>query len=148
MVLRAFVKSWIKYFSTPNSILMDLGREFDNSLFRLLGEKLGISLRVVGAGAHWPLVVERHHATLRKLVCMALQDDSSLSLEDALDSSQTVKNSLPMSNGMSPYFLVYGKNPKVPNFLEELDSQMGSLEPVADGRDLHEKYISDLVSHQ
>lgn len=143
-ILKAFCEMWIKVFSKPKSLLSDLGKEFDNKMFRFLSDKLDVALKVVGAGAHWPLVVERHHATLRKLIVLALQDNPRLPMDEAISSATHAKNCIPMSNGYSPYFLVFKQAPRLPNFMEEHEGQMGTLEPIH-GQELHEQYISNMV---
>ena len=45
-VLRMFIASWVRYFGVPRRIIGDMGKEFDNKVFRFVGERLGIKLEV------------------------------------------------------------------------------------------------------
>ena len=73
-VLTMFIISWVRYFGVPRRIITDMGKEFDNKVFRFVGERLGIKLDVTPSGALWSLgQVEAKHENLRRMIEQALK---------------------------------------------------------------------------
>ena len=62
---------------------------------------------------------ERNHAVMNRCFGMILHDNPKIDTEVALTWAVTAKNSYPMSGGFSSFQLVFGKQPKLPNIMED-----------------------------
>ena len=129
-VLTMFIASWVRYFGVPQRIITDMGKEFDNKVFRFVGERLGIKLDVTPSGAHWCLgQVEAKHENLRRMIEQALKENPSRQSEEAIDSTMMAHNATPGSTGISPSQIQYGKTINLPNALDDSPTRMGSMCP-------------------
>ena len=100
----------------PRKFLADNGGEFANSLFLEMCENYNI--HVMHTAAFSPFsngLNERNHAIVDEMVRKILAQQPQCSLEIALAWAINAKNCLQMVNGYSPYQLVYGRNPNLPN---------------------------------
>ena len=52
-VLLMFIASWVDYFRVPRRIIDDMRKEFDNKVFRFVGDRFRIRLDVTPSGANW-----------------------------------------------------------------------------------------------
>ncbi|CAG2190172.1 unnamed protein product [Mytilus edulis] len=104
----------------PKRFLADNGGEFANDIFRNLCANLNID--VMNTAAYSPCqngICERNHAVVDDCVAKILEDQPKLNLEVALVWALNAKNSLSMVYGWSPYQLVFGTNPNLPNVLND-----------------------------
>ena len=53
VIIDKIFKHWIGIFETPNLFLSDIGGEFNNELFREMGEQLNINIRTAAAESQW-----------------------------------------------------------------------------------------------
>ena len=118
-VCHSLLHLWVKYYGPPVLFYTDLGKEFDNELIRMFGERYGITLHCASGGSHWSLGgVERQHYQLRHTVELLLEADDTLSLQDACDVACMSLNCHPMPDqGFSPHQLVYGVSSRWPDFV-------------------------------
>ena len=59
------IKHWIALFGTPNLFLSDIGGEFDNYVFKEIGEQLNINIKTTVVESPWSNgIVEKHKGIL------------------------------------------------------------------------------------
>ena len=110
-------KIWIGIYGSPKQFLSDNGGEFNNETFRDLCEKLNVTVRTTAAESPWSNgICERHNAVLADMIRKVIHD-TGCNIDLAVSWSVNAKNSLANVHGFSPYQLVFGKNPKLPNVL-------------------------------
>ena len=108
VIIDKIFKHWISLFGTPKLFLSDNGGEFNNDIFREMGEQLNISVKTKGAESPWSNgVVEKHNSVIGNMMEKVLSD-AGCSLEVALAWCLSAKNALLNSYGYSPNQLVFG----------------------------------------
>ena len=118
-IIKELFRIWIGVYGTPKRFLSDNGGEFSNGKFRELCEKLNVRVHTTAAESPWSNgLCERHNAVIADMVTK-VKDDTGCSLDLAVNWSVNAKNSLSNVHGFSPYQLVFGKNPKLPNVLAD-----------------------------
>ena len=104
----------------PKKFLADNGGEFANEIFRDMCANLNIEVMNTAAYSPWQNgICERNHAVVDNCVAKILEDQPKLNLEVALVWAVNAKNSLSMVYGWSPYQLVFGSNPNMPNVIND-----------------------------
>ena len=119
-VINAIFEKWIQYFGIPDKILSDNGGEFSNA--EMLEVSIRINLKLFTTGAHSPWqngLCEKNHAHTDNILQSVLRDYPQLSLKAALTWACTAKNSLTTVHGYSPFQLVFGRNIRLPNILND-----------------------------
>ena len=118
VVKEIFVK-WISIFGTPNKFMADNGGEFANSEYVDLCENINIETQFSAAESPFSNgMVERHHVVLAQTV-LKTKEDMNCSWEVALAWGLNAKNSLQMFGGYSSYQLAMGRNPPLPNVVDD-----------------------------
>jgi hypothetical protein len=85
-----------------------------------LTSQLGVFHHTTGAEAPWQNGCnERNHAVVDSMLHGVIKDHPDMPLSTALAWACTAKNTLTNVYGYSPYQLVLGKNPRLPNILED-----------------------------
>ena len=114
-VVKAMFSNWIAIFGPPSKFLSDNGGEFINQELLDLCEAYNITLKTTGAEAPWSNgLIERHNQVLGNMLDRVL-GDLNCNFEIALAWCVNAKNSLQNVHGFSPYQLVFGHNPVLPN---------------------------------
>lgn len=114
-VFKGLITHWFSIYGSPQKILSDNGGEFSNSLIRELAEKFNITVYTTAAESPWANgLTERHNYTMGEMIKKTMKD-SKCSLPIAIAWATNAKNSLQNVNGYSPYQLVYGRNPNLPD---------------------------------
>ena len=117
-VMNGLLRYWISLYGAPQKYHTDNGGEFCNELIQEMAEKFNITVHTTPAESPWANgITERHNAIIEEMVNKTMAD-TNCSLPIALMWAVNAKNSLSSVNGYSPYTLVYGRNPNLPNFLE------------------------------
>eukprot|EP00435_Cladocopium_sp_Y103_P057558 s34_g19.t2 len=126
--------SWIAWAGVPKMLEMDPS---SSNLSDLLGdycESMGIDTSHIAADSHWQLgKVERHGHWFAKIferVCDECQPTTSHEFVDCVLQTQTAKNALISEAGASPYQLVFGRNPRVPQDLLQDDTHVPASDAV------------------
>ena len=115
-IVSSLNKLWCFTFGVPNTILTDNGGEFCNEEFRTNAENLDIKLLNSPAESPWSNgVVERHNQVLTETFLKAREN--CVGDEICLQQSVFAKNCLTNTFGFSPYQLVYGRLPNIPNVM-------------------------------
>lgn len=119
-IIRGIMTTWIASgFGPPKRFLADNGGEFANDKYRDMCENLNITVHNTAAESPWSNgLCERNHAVVDDNVAKLLEDDPDIDLDIALIWANHAKNCLQMVSGFSPYQLVFGRNPTIPNVLE------------------------------
>ena len=114
VVIDTFFKHWVSLFDGPQNILSDNGREFNDELFRDMGELLNIRILCTAAESPWQNgMTERHHAIIENMIDRIIED-VNFSTEVALAWAVSAKNAIRNVYGYSVNQLVYGCNPNFP----------------------------------
>ena len=102
-------------FGTLNRILHDQGKEFENKLFDKLEQHFGIkTLRTTPYHSMGNGMVERLNSTVTQML-RTLSEKLKYKRKDSLNKLMYAYNSTKHSvTGYSPYFLLFGRNLKLP----------------------------------
>ena len=121
VLINKIIEMWIGTgIGSPLNILCDNGGEFDNTEFKDMCENF--SIRVMGTAAYAPFsngLCERNHAVIDEMVLKIIADQPNCPLQVALSWAVNSKNCLQMVSGYSPYQLVFGRNPRLPNVIDD-----------------------------
>ena len=116
IIVNAMMDKWIQYFGKMDGILTDNGGEFSSHLMREVLSLLDILDHTTGAESPWSNgLCERNHALVDNILQSVMRDYQDLNIDQALTWAVVAKNSLTNHFGFSPYQLVFGRNPKLPN---------------------------------
>lgn len=119
-IVNVIMRHWIKYFGLMEGIISDNGGEFTSHLMNDVTSKLGVHLYTTGAEAAWQNgTQENNHAICDGMVHGTLHEFPDMSLDTAVAWACTAKNTLANVYGYSPYQLVLGQNPRLPNILDD-----------------------------
>ncbi len=119
-VVRAFMTHWVRYFQKPREIITDQGNEFTGSIMMEAMSKLDIICHTTAAYSPWSNgLCERNHYLVDNILLRILIDFPDMDLETALAWACVAKNSLSTVYGFSPFQLVYGRVPSIPNIIDE-----------------------------
>ena len=119
-VVKAVMTHWIRYFQKPKEIITDQGTEFTGKAMMEAMSKLDIKIHATAAYSPWSNgLCERNHALVDNILTRVLDDFKDMDLETALAWACAAKNSLTTVYGFSPFQLVYGRQPNIPNIIDE-----------------------------
>ena len=111
------MEHWVEIFGTPNLFLSNNGGEFNNELFKEMGEQLNINIKATAAESSWSnSIVEKQNGVIGNMMEKVITD-AGCSLEVALVWCISAKNLLVNSYGYSPNQLVFGSNPNFPSVM-------------------------------
>ena len=119
-VIDAIMLKWVSVFGVMIAILSDNGGEFSNDEMREVASVLHVRLFTTAADSPYQNgICEKVHgvvdSTYEKLEAQCPRTDKSVLLAWA----NMAKNSLHMNHGFSPYQLVFGRNPNLPNVIKD-----------------------------
>ena len=127
-IIKALFDKWITIFGPPNKVLSDNGGEFVNSDFIEVCDKYNITVKTTAAESPWGNgVVERHHKVLCSTLQKTLEEIKVFNI--ALCWAVQAKNTLFNIHGFSPYILVFGKNPELPNVFRCTPPSLENITP-------------------
>ena len=119
-IIKAITTKWLPIFGKVDKILSDNGTEFSNENMREVASALNVQLLTTGAHSPWQNGLnERNHHITDNIVRSNLRDYPNMPLEVALAWAITAINSLSNVRGFSPYQLVFGRQIKLPNILDD-----------------------------
>ena len=119
-VVKAFMTHWVRYFQKPKKILTDNGSEFTGSIMMEAMSKLDI--KVLTTAVYSPYsngICEKVHGLADGVVVRVQTDNPEIDLECAVAWACAAKNSLSTVHGFSPFQLVFGRQPNIPNIIDE-----------------------------
>ena len=117
-IVEAICSNWIALFGTPKRFMADNGGEFVNHEYTEMCEQFNIEIQ--NSAAESPFsngMVERHHRVLTEML-VKTKEDCKCSWQIALSWALNAKNSMQMFGGFSAYQLLMGKNPSLPNVID------------------------------
>ena len=143
-IIEAICTSWIAPFWPPKRLMSDNGGEFSNADMVELCERFDVELQHSAAESPFSNgLVERHHRVLAESM-VKTKEESGCSWESALAWALSAKNSLQMNGGFSPFQLMMGRNPKIPNVIDSnppaLQPESGLCHQVEKHLKLHRSY--------
>ena len=143
-IIKAFHKKWIR--EGPGipvkGLFADNGGEFKNPQMKEVAGKYGISLRLTAANSPWSNGKnERNHYTCDVTIEKLMEEDSTLSLEEAVSHAVNARNLQVNKTGFSPRQLVFGRQSVIPGIT---DGNPSSMEPVTES----EAFRKELVNRQ
>jgi transposase InsO family protein len=114
-VAKAFFTKWIATFSTPDFLITDNGREFDNNLIRILTNEFEIGhIKTTSYHPQTNSQCERFNRTLLGYLRNYVDRDT-LDWEDKLKYAQISYNTqIHSSTGQCPHFLMFLEDPQLP----------------------------------
>jgi transposase InsO family protein len=119
-IVDAIMDKWIQYFGKMDGVLTDNGGEFSSALMLEVLSILDVVDHTTGAESPWSNgLCEKNHALADNILQSVMRDYPDLSIEQALAWAVVAKNSLTNHFGFSPYQLVFGRNPKLPNVIND-----------------------------
>ena len=119
-VINALFEKWIQYFGIMNKVMTDNGGEFTNAEMIEVANRVNLIHFTTGAESPWQNgLCEKNHAHTDNILQAVLKDHPQLSLKAALTWACTAKNSLTNIHGYSPFQLVFGRNIRLPNVLND-----------------------------
>ena len=119
VIVSAFFRIWVSIFGSPSKVLSDNGGEFANHEFVDMCENLSINFQTTAAEAPWSNgLCEKHNGIVGEVMSKIIED-TNCSPEIALCWTIMAKNSLQNVFGFSPYQLVFGKTPNLPNVFND-----------------------------
>lgn len=131
--------SWIMWAGVPHCLISDPAKPNISDALADYCEGLGITMIHTAAEAHWQNgKVERHGQWFEQIhnrICDQVKPETPEEFVECVQQAQIAKNSLISVSGASPYQLVFGRNPRVPQDLLQEDpgivaSEVTSLDTV------------------
>ena len=120
MIVEAIMTKWVQYFGIMGGILTDNGGEFSSELTREVVSILNVMDHTTGAESPWSnSLCERNYALADNILQSVLRDYPDMKLDVALAWACNAKNSLTNIHGYSPYQLVFGRQPRLPNVVND-----------------------------
>ncbi len=120
VIVDAFTLKWLPTFGRIEKLITDNGGEFSNEEMREVASRLNVQLYTTGAESPWQNgIVERNHYSTDVVIHSVMRDYPSMRLEVALAWAVTAVNSMTNVRGFSPYQLVFGRQIRLPNILED-----------------------------
>ena len=117
-IVDSILRQWIQWFGPTKKFLWDNGGEFFNDEVIELAERCNITILATAAESPWSNgVCERHNAIIAANI-HKIRLDTGCSVEVALAWALCAKNCLANVHGFSPNQLVFGRNPNLPNILD------------------------------
>ena len=116
-IIKHLFRTWISIFGAPSKFFSDNGGECSNEDYNEMCNSYNITIKKTAAESSFSNgLMERHNAILEEMLLKICKESSS-NLEIALQWVINAKNSLSNVHGFSPYQLVFGMNPRLPNVL-------------------------------
>ena len=119
-VVAAILVKWVANYGVPKAILNDNGGEFANSEVQEM--KSWLNIKDLTTGAESPFqngLCEKNHQTVDNILERIESDYPKLPMNAKLAWATMAKNCLLNVYGYSPYQLVFGRNPNLPNILTD-----------------------------
>ena len=119
-VIDALMKKWVCYHGTMRVLLSDNGGEFTGDEMTEIKSMLNVEEHTTAAESPWQNgICERNHAVVDNILQSIDEDYPEMDLATKLAWACTAKNSMMTVYGYSPFMLVYGKNPTLPNLVSD-----------------------------
>ena len=118
-IIQGICSGWISIFGNPKKFMADNGGEFANEEFNEMCQRFNVDVQNSAAESPWSNgIVERHHKMLTEMM-VKTKEDSKCNWEVALCWALSAKNSMQMFGGFSANQLTMGRNPSLPNVIDD-----------------------------
>ena len=141
-VIKAFDKRWVREGPgiPDKGIFADNGGEFKNPEMKEMAAKYGLSLKLTAAYSPWSNGKnERNHYTCDTIVDKLIEEDSKITLEDAVSHAVNSKNMQITRKGFSPRQLMFGKQGVVPGISE---GNPATMQPITESDSFRRSFIN------
>ena len=120
-VVKQFARIWISVgYGSPGKMWTDVGNEFNSESVKELSEAFNFEVSTGAGYSAWMNGLnERNHGVIDRSFEKIMYDNPTMDPEIALAWAVNAKNCFPMNNGFSSFQLVFGKNPELPNILND-----------------------------
>ena len=120
-VVNQFARIWISVgYGSPGKMWTDVGNEFNSDSVKELSEAFSFEVSTGAGYSAWMNGLnERNHGVIDRTFEKITYDNPTMDPEVALAWAVNAKNCFPMNNGFSSFQLVFGKNPQLPNILND-----------------------------
>ena len=120
-IVECIITTWLgSGLGAPRQFLCDNGGEFANDTFLDLCENMNIQVKhTAGYSPFSNGLCEKNHAVIDDMVYKMKSEQPELPLNIALAWAVNAKNCLQSVGGFSPHQLVYGRNPNLPNSMND-----------------------------
>eukprot|EP00435_Cladocopium_sp_Y103_P030061 s1739_g7.t1 len=129
-----FRDSWLAWAGPPKVLELDSSSSNLSDALGEFCEAHGIDMQHIAADAHWQLgKVERHGHWFSQIFERVADECRPTTAEEFVDcvlQTQTAKNALISESGASPYQLVFGRNPRIPQDLLQDDVHVPASDAV------------------
>ena len=126
--------NWAATFGRPDKCWSDVGGKFNNDAVGQMGEAMGCKMQTGAGYSAWMNGLnDRNHVMVDKYFAKILHNDPKMDPEVVVAWAVTAKNSYPGHIGFSSFRLVFGKQPKLPNVMED---KLPALEGVTTSKSL------------
>ena len=125
-VVTLFFKHWVSLFGTPQKLLSDNGREFNNEKVRNMADLFGIKILCTAAESPWSNGVCERLNYILGISVKKIMDDTKCNIDVALAWAVAARNALHNFGGFSPNQLVFGYNPIIPNICDSQPPMLSS----------------------
>ena len=106
---------WVTpYIGAPHELWVDQAKSFLSEHFKALATALGARLVPIAVEAHWSMLVERHHAPLRRIYLKLANDYPNVFPQVLLDYACMAMNSTIGPENHVPAILAFGAIPRLP----------------------------------
>ena len=134
LIKRTLQEQWVSWAGYPKQLSVDPAKPNISEAMADLCEANGFQLNMIAGEAHWQLGrVERHGGWFAQMPDRVVQDvgvSSQSEFKDSVVHTQCAKNSLINVHGVSPYQLVFGRNPQLPSDLLQIDPDVAASEAI------------------
>ena len=114
-----FLRCWISIHGAPSTLFSDNGGEFNSEIVRDMAANFNIEIKTTAAYSPFSNgILERHNKTLTEIL-LKVKYDTDCDWNSALSWALMAKNAMVSNLGFSPYQLVFGRNPNLPNVLQD-----------------------------
>ena len=114
-----FLRCWISIYGAPSTLFSDNGGEFNSEIVRDMAANFNIEIKTTAAYSPFSNgILERHNKTLTEIL-LKVKYDTDCDWNSALSWALMAKNAMVSNLGFSPYQLVFGRNPNLPNVLQD-----------------------------
>ena len=117
-IINGVLEIWGSVYGMPQKVLTDNGGEFDNDKFRSMCENYDVEIIATPGESPWSNgICERHNSVLTETFLKSRECSSNADFNDKIimKYSAHAKNCLFNKNGFTPYQIVFGSNPTIPN---------------------------------
>ena len=132
VIVNAMMLKWVSVFGKMSAILTDNGGEFSSDMSREVASILDVTLyTTAGDTPYQNGLCERVHGVVDSTLKKLQADCPGTDINVLLAWANMAKNSLQMVHGFSPYQLVFGRNPNLPNVITDNIPSLNELVTVS-----------------